>query len=44
MITRNSGPGELACSPEERAEGGGEARKDSKREREENRWREREGT
>ena len=44
MITRDSGPSELACSPEERAEGSEEARKDSKREREENRWRERERT
>ena len=33
MSTRDSGPRELACSPEERAEGRGEARKDSKRER-----------
>ena len=31
MITRGGGPNKLACSPEERAEGRGEARKDSKR-------------
>lgn len=30
VITRGGGPNELACSPEERAEGRGEAREDSK--------------